>query len=225
MSQSPTTSEESPTNAAITAEFGRLMNRGGSLSGHERHRVFLNLGAEPGEPPWFADLSAGSGLDLPDDGRAVALSDWDGDGDVDMWISNRNAPRLRFLRNDFPAGNHFLALRLRGNGTTTNRDAIGARLEVVTAGGRSVRTLRAGEGFLAQSGKELSVGLGDSTTIEKLLVRWPDREGTLEEFTGLSVDGRYELVQGTGEARRRSSGRNGLALRPSPPVLPPVSEA
>ncbi len=83
----------------------------------------------------FANISAVSGLDFPDDGRAVALVDWDHDGDLDMWLSNRNAPRLRLMRNDTPTGNHYLALRLVGNGTTTNRDAIGARVEVVLGGG------------------------------------------------------------------------------------------
>ena len=122
------------------------MNRGGSLSGRERHCVFLNMGATSGGAPQFANQSAGSGLDLSDDGRAIALSDWDGDGDVDMWISNRNAPRLRFMRNDSPAENHFVSLQLIANGTTTNRDAIGARVEVVTSEGRSIKTLRAGEG-------------------------------------------------------------------------------
>ena len=225
MSQSATSTGEAVNNAGVTAEFGKLMNRGGSLSGRERHCVFLNLGAAGGGTPQFANLSAGSGLDLPDDGRAIALTDWDGDGDVDLWISNRNAPRLRFMRNDTPAGNHFLSLRLQGTGRTGNRDAIGARVEIVTSdGGRSIRTLHAGEGYLAQSSKEILIGLGRAEAVEKLIVRWPDRDGTVEEFGGLSVDQRYRLVQGEGQALPPEPTRSGLALKPSSPTLPPVRE-
>ena len=68
-----------------------------------------------------------SGIDFPDDGRCVVLTDWDRDGDQDLWISNRNAPRLRFMKNNAPAQHHYVSLGLVGNGTSTNRDAIGAQ--------------------------------------------------------------------------------------------------
>ena len=161
---------------------------GRSFSGNERNCCFLNTGAAPAAEGRFANISAVSGLDYPDDGRAVALTDWDHDGDLDMWISNRNAPRLRLMRNDSPNDNHFLALRLEGNATTTNRDAIGARVEVVFANPesgtrqpKSIKTLRAGEGFLAQSSKWLHFGLGSVDVIEKVIVHWPG--GNTEQFS------------------------------------------
>jgi tetratricopeptide (TPR) repeat protein len=178
-------------------DLNRMMEQGRSFSGHERNCCFLNTGG-----PRFATISAVSGLDFPDDGRAVAVVDWDQDGRLDLWVSNRNAPRLRLMRNTAPTDNHFLALRLEGNGRTTNRDAIGARVEVVSPqlnGKRLIRTLRAGEGLLAQSSKWLHIGLGTLTQIERVTVRWPG--GSVEEFRGLEVDRRYHLVQGTGQAR------------------------
>ena len=69
----------------------------------------------------FADISATSGLDFPDDGRAVGSLDWDLDGDLDVWVTNRNAPRLRLMRNDTEHQNDYVAFRLVGNGTTVNR--------------------------------------------------------------------------------------------------------
>ena len=181
-----------------------MIVEGRSFSGNERNCVFLNTGEATAAKGRFANVSAVSGLDFPDDARAVALVDWDHDGDEDLWISNRNAPRLRLMRNDSPRTNHFLSLRLEGDGKTTNRDAIGARVEVIiakTAAGqpRSIKTLRAGEGFLAQSSKWLSFGLGGAEVIEKVIVRWPG--GKLEEFLGLEVDHRYHLAQGTGTPR------------------------
>ena len=76
-----------------------MLGGGRSFSGRERNCCFLNTGYGQSAGNRFADISALSGLDFPDDGRAVALVDWDQDGDVDLWVSNRNAPRLRLLRN------------------------------------------------------------------------------------------------------------------------------
>lgn len=199
------------------ANLSRMMNEGRSFSGNERHCVFLNTGADSRAAGRFANVSAISGLDFPDDGRAVAVVDWDDDGHQDFWISNRNAPRLRLMHNGLTSDNHFLALQLAGDGKTTSRDAIGARVEVVlgetsdksqetekrASGSRLltldsrplIKTLRAGEGFLAQSSKWLHFGLGASDKIEKVLVRWPG--GATEAFTGIEVDARYRLVQGS----------------------------
>ncbi len=181
-----------------------MIVEGRSFSSHERNCVFLNTGAAAAAKGRFANISAVSGLDYPDDARAVALVDWDHDGDQDMWVTNRNAPRLRLMRNDAPRTNHFLALRLEGNGKTTSRDAIGARVEVVLKNPqpetadqpKSIKTLRAGEGFLAQSSKWLHFGLGAAKAIDKVIVHWPG--GELEQFVGLDVDHRYRLSQGSG---------------------------
>lgn len=174
----------------------------------------------------FATISAASGLDFPDDGRAVALVDWDQDGDQDIWISNRNAPRIRFMRNDTPNSHHFLALHLQGNGITTNRDAIGSRVEVVDGSGgtgKRIQTLRAGEGFVSQSSKWLHFGMGTTSTVSKVIVSWPG--GATEAFTGIEVDRRYELVQGTGEPRVVPARQPEIALAASSPTLPQKTDA
>jgi len=202
-----------------------MISRGRSFSGHERNCVFLNLGNRAGgRRPTFADVSAGSGFDYPDDARALALVDWDDDGDLDLWVANRNGPRLRLMRNELPegAGQQFLSLRLRGNGTACNRDAVGARVEVVTAQGTLRRSLRAGEGFVSQSSMGLHFGLGETSEVEKVIVRWPDRKGSIEEFGGVKVGGRFLLEQGKGVAVAVSS-RRGLALKASEQELVPVS--
>ena len=147
-----------------------MLEQGRSLSGHERHCAFLNVGSQR-----FADVSAASGLDLLDDGRGVALADWDHDGRMDIWTTNRTAPWVRLLKNFSSDNNHFLAVKLEG--VRCNRDAIGARLKLKLSGGepRSLyRSLRAGEGFVAQSTKWIVFGLGEDANIESLCVRWPN---------------------------------------------------
>jgi thiol-disulfide isomerase/thioredoxin len=171
-------------------ELQQRIAAGQSLSGRERNCLYLNTGS-----PRFANVSAISGMDFADDGRGMAVSDWDFDGDPDLWISNRSGPRLRFLRNDSGSEGRFLAIRLSGNGSTCNRDAIGARLELRVAGVPLLRTLKAGEGYLSQSSKWLHFGLGSTGDIEALVVRWPD--GTQREYEeGLEPNRFYSIRQG-----------------------------
>ena len=173
-----------------------MLRAGRSWSGRERNCIFLNTGGDRR----FADISATSGLGFKDDGRGLAMTDWDADGDLDVWISNRNAPQLRFLRNQ-SAGGGWLQLRLVGDGTGTNRDAIGARVEVRAAGltGSGTKTLHGGDGFISQSSKWLHFGLGTADRVESVVVHWPG--GEREEFGAPGIDARYRLVQGSGSAK------------------------
>ena len=204
--------------------INQLVKEGRSWSGRERNCVFLNTRGTR-----FANISSVSGLDFPDDARGLAVADWDHDGDLDLWVTNRNAPRIRFLRNELHNRSHFLALRLIGNGTTVNRDAIGARVEVrvsrvedqVSSDSETnstlIRTLRAGEGYLGQSSKWVHFGLGRSDEIEHVSVRWPD--GSEDRLTDLEVDTHYRIVQGTLKAVpwNRPGGESQIA--PSEPSL------
>ncbi len=183
-----------------------MLRQGRSFSGKERNCLFLNTGNSSEDTPRFADISASSGIDFPDDGRAIALVDWDQDGDLDMWLANRNAPRIRLMRNDTPSDSHYVSLRLQGNGKNTNRDAIGARVELIMPEGeerRFIQTLYSSQGLVSQSSKWMHFGLGDNDRIEAVVVTWPTagpHEDRKERFTGVGIDGRFRLVQGTGTA-------------------------
>ena len=80
--------------------LNRLLHEDRSFSGHERDCAFLNCG---GDSPSFATVSAVAGFDFADDGRGLATSDWDFDGDVDVWLTLRTAPRVRFVKNNSAA--------------------------------------------------------------------------------------------------------------------------
>ena len=102
MSQSPLDESEIEESAKADApyrqhwtELSRRLKYGGSLSGRERNCAFLNSGEGH-----FATISSLSGFDFLDDARALALMDWDADGRMDFWVSNRTAPRVRFMKNE-----------------------------------------------------------------------------------------------------------------------------
>ena len=189
-----------------------MMKRGRSWSGRERHCMYLHLGTnENGRVERFANVSAISGMDYPEDGRSLCLVDWDHDGDLDFWISNRTAPQLRFLRNDAPRAGRFLGLRLEGQ--KGNRDAIGARVvvEVPGRGHPIVKTVRAGDGYLAQSSKELIFGLGEFSGDVAVTVRWPG--GAVDKIENLPADVHYRMAEG-GEPLLWERPPSDLALRP-----------
>lgn len=179
--------------------LSRWIRSGRSWSGHERHGAFQNLGGWASGTGRFADVSFVHGLDMDQDGRAAVPVDWDMDGDQDLWILSRNAPRLRLMVNQSAPAENFIALRLHG--VQANRGAIGARVEVVLADeSRSVlvRSLRAGSGYLAQSGPWLHFGLG-AAEVAEVRVLWPGGE---RESFGAPARGKFwQLLEGTGVAR------------------------
>ncbi len=188
------------------------MNTGASWSGRERHCAFLNL-----QDNTFVDISAVAQLDFLDDGRALAVTDWDGDGDLDLWLRNRTGPQLRFMRNDDASGHHWVALKLRGK--TCNHDAIGARVEIFAGGKRLVRELRAGDGYMAQSSKWMHFGLGTADRIDKIVVRWPGAE--TQTLDGPEVDRRYKLTQGASEFATVAPRNITIKAAPAPDVKTP----
>ena len=185
--------------------LNRLLHENRSFSGNERHCAYLNTGSGR-----FANISSVSGLDFAEDGRAISPVDWDFDGDLDLWITNRTAPRTRLMLNQSATKNSYIALNLEGNGTTTNRDAIGARVEVLGLTKPHIQTKYAGESFLSQSSSWLHFGLGTHTGTVDVLVRWPN--ASAERFSAIKPGGYYLLRQGSGQAQPWSPPKDGAAF-------------
>jgi len=190
--QTPTSGED-----ADTGDYERswlaanaLLKAGYSWSGSERQCGFLNV---PGQA--MAPVASTIGFDGKDDGRGLAVTDWDGDGDLDIWMSARTGPAVRFFRNETPEDARRSVL-LRLEGRASNRDAIGARVEVTLASGtRRIRSLRAGEGFLSQSTKRLFFGFGPDESPVGLTIHWPS--GRVDWFSEIAVGEEYYCIEGS----------------------------
>jgi hypothetical protein len=146
----------------------------------QEHTLFRGSGSGH-----FVDVSreAGSVLSVRTTARGACFADYDNDGKVDAFLINLGA-KGTLLHNVSTNTGHWIAIQLKG--TKSNRDGIGARVEVFAAGKRQTAERVAGSGYLSQDDSRMHFGLGAATTIDKLLIHWPSgREQTLEK---LSVD-------------------------------------
>jgi hypothetical protein len=155
--------------------------------------VYRNLGQGR-----FEDVSelAGPGIAALHSSRGAAFGDFDNDGAMDVLVMNMGEPPS-LLRNHLKNGNGWVKLRLEGK--TSNRSAIGA-LVIVESGGRSqLQPVLSQSSFLSQNDFRLHFGLGDAPAIDRVTVRWPN--GGTESFEGVSPRATWCLLEGAGVAK------------------------
>jgi enediyne biosynthesis protein E4 len=136
----------------------------------EPPQLFRNLGKDR-----FEEVTdkVGSAFRQPVVGRGAAYLDFDNDGDLDLVITANNGA-ARLLRNDNGNQNDFL--RVKTVGTKSNRDGIGAKVTVRTAGGARLSAMvKSGSSYLSQSELPLTFGLGKSAPGKTVTVEvsWP----------------------------------------------------
>jgi hypothetical protein len=123
----------------------------------------------------FASVAAGNALTAPLVGRGAAYLDADGDGDLDVTVTTNGGP-ARLFRNDTGHGRAVLRVRLAG--VASNRDGIGARVEVTAGGRRQWQIVKTGSSYLSQSELPLTFGLGEAAVVDEVKVAWPS--GTVD---------------------------------------------
>ncbi len=145
----------------------------------------------------FRIVPPGNGADYAGNSRSVVYLDYDGDGDLDIAVSDFQEP-AHLLRNDLAAGasgRHWIRIRLQGDPTAgSNRDAIGARLIAQAPGGTEMwREVQGGSGFESMEPRTQHFGLGKATEVD-LDIRWPG--GQRQQVKGIAADRTWLIEEG-----------------------------
>ena len=157
----------------------------------ESNVFFLNEGGK------LQNRSAKSGADFMGNSRSTAYFDFDEDGDLDIVVNNFHSPARLLRNNSDERGRHWIKIRLEGDPSQgSSRDAIGARIQVVAAGGlKNSRLVQGGSGYLSMNPKQQHFGVGAARTVD-VAVKWPN--GDEQRFPGLATDRAYTISQASG---------------------------
>ena len=144
-----------------------------------------------------------TGYDLPF--SEGGIGDLNNDGFLDVQFDNQV-----FL--NVPNANNWIKVGLQG--TTSNANGIGARVELFYANGQQIREIRSGNGFSHQSSFNANFGIGTATTIDKIVVKWPS--GLVDEFLNPAVNTFLKVTEGTALGVNQNDNAVDFKVYPNP---------
>jgi hypothetical protein len=159
--------------------------KGRSLSGYQQKRVWINDGAGA-----FKEISQQVGVTDRFDGRAVALADFSNTGALDAVVANQHGPVLLY-RNTVDPQNKWIEFRLTGR--ASNRSAIGTEVRVFWNGQEQLQEVSGGSGFCAQNQRRLHFGLGKTSAVDRVEIRWPS--GRVQKIVSPALDKIHEIEE------------------------------
>ena len=167
-----------------------VRNIRGNVGYAQPPHLFLNQGNGT-----FRDVVSDVGMEFaqPRVGRGLAYGDFDHDGDLDLLVTTNNGPAALF-RNDQTAGNRSLRFHLVG--TKSNRDAIGAVVQIFHGGSSQSRMVKSGSSYLSQSELPVTFGVAKRDVVERVVIAWPS--GRTDEFKNVATGKSYECIEGQG---------------------------
>lgn len=178
----------------------------GGVMYRQAPHLFRNVGAGR-----FVDAleQVGPDMSTPVVGRGAASLDFDNDGDLDVVITQTGGP-ARLFRNDGGNTNH--AVRVRTEGIASNRQGVGARVDIMTPGGRKAWALvKTGSSFASQSQTAVTFGLGTEPRAVDVRVTWPN--GRTEAVGQVEAGFEVVVTEGKGITARLPFRQNPLPGR------------
>jgi hypothetical protein len=158
--------------------------------------LFWNMKGQGKERFRLATRDAGPYFDTKHVGRGAAFGDLDNDGDIDIVVSHKDgAPAL--LINETQNDNHWIRLELEGK--TSNRDGVGARIEVVVGDQKIYRQRKGGYSMESSNDPRVLIGVGAVNEIASVTVTWPS--GAVWKKERLKSNETYKVVEPAGKAK------------------------
>jgi hypothetical protein len=148
----------------------------------------------------FEDVTLASGVDAAGlhSSRGAAAADLYNDGRISV-VVNELHEKPSLLVPEAPAPNHWIGVQLIG--TQSNRDGIGARVEVEAGGLRQIDEIRSGGSYLSQNDLRLHFGLGSAARVSRITIRWPS--GAVDQLSGIPADRHVVIEEGSQSWRNR----------------------
>jgi enediyne biosynthesis protein E4 len=160
-------------------------------SGYQKKKMFRNMSGQA-----FKEISAEAGVDNDRDGRGIGLGDFDNDGKLDLYQTNADQDSI-FYRSVSEGTGNWVQFKLTG--TKSNRDAIGARIQLTAGGLTQIREIDGGNGYAGQSMKRAHFGIGAAAKIDAVEIRWPS--GLVEKLPPPPVNRLARVTEGKGLVR------------------------
>jgi len=152
-----------------------------SRSSRQPNIVFLNKG----DGTFASQFLPGAAFH-----RGAAFADFNRDGRIDVVVTRLNEKPL-LLRNVTPGAGHWIALRLIG--ARSNRDAIGARIHIVTAAAEQWNRVTTAVGYACSSDRIIHFGLGGESKVKLIEIEWPS--GARQKLENVDVDRFKEITE------------------------------
>jgi hypothetical protein len=168
-------------NASVGTTYRQRM----LLFHNQRDGTFVEVAAE-----------AGTALMTPRASRGLAFGDLDNNGFIDVVVNNLDG-KPTILKNDGASNNNWITIKLVGSGK--NRDAIGARVKVVSGELIQWDEVHAGGSYLSSNDPRLHYGLQKKTKVDLIDVHWPD--GKLETVAHVPANNFLVIEEGKGLTR------------------------
>jgi enediyne biosynthesis protein E4 len=175
----------------IENEIERVQKR---VSYAEPPHLFRNLGAGK-----FQEVTQQSGqvFAAPKVARGAAYADIDDDGALDLLVMTNGGPA--YLFHSEGATNHSLRVKLEG--TRSNRDGIGAIVRVTSGTDKQWKMVKSGSSYLSQSELVLTFGLGDKNSADQIEIQWPS--GQVDKLSKVPAGQTIVVQEGKGIASSR----------------------
>jgi enediyne biosynthesis protein E4 len=155
----------------------------------EPAHLFRNLGGGK-----FTEVTdqVGKVFAAPRVARGAAYADIDNDGFLDILLTTNGGPA--YLFHNEGGANHSLRIKLEG--TKSNRDGIGAVARVTAGNGKQSKMLRSGSSYLSQSELVLTFGLGSETKADSVEIDWPS--GQVDTLHSVNAGQTITVQEGKG---------------------------
>jgi len=144
----------------------------------------------------FEDVTKVMGISGNDLKTFGAFADYNNDGFTDIFIISdsgaiKGTDDISRLYRNMPNGNNWITIKLQG--TSSNRDALGAKIILETDKGKQYREVVSGGSLLSQNSLWQTFGLGKTKIINSVEIQWPS--GIVQKLENIEVNQIIKIVE------------------------------